>query len=446
MFERVHVAAFSLLLVVACARPSEPPADTPVEPTGLWPTPGGAFVAVTGGNWDGRFDVGAVWWIDAGAVAAAVAAADDAGPCTSGEAGEPAVCDVRAFVREDLTRYVPTGAGIPDGREIGTATGLLRLYVPVRDPDGVVWIDLDRSRPGEVEVSCNADAGGRCGRDHLLATTPSGASLASDPVQVVVDPEQPLAYVPHLLDGTLTLLGLDPVSGPRVEDVESSFFREDPNGELELAGGFAVAVRPCDPEAPSLASRDCTRPTAVASHRYWPGIRNFSVAPGLGALLPGSDRPTLAFDPSLLPARPLTGGVAYVPGTAGTRLLVVSTTPPGLSEIDTGLDETGRPKDELRRTVPVCRNPNHLAVAYGPTGPAIAAVSCYADRQVALVALDTFDVVATVEVGAGPNHVVFDPDHGWLWVANTLDDSLTIIGADASQPGYLSAIARLVSP
>ncbi len=441
-------AAVLAVAVAACGGRPRPPKDRPVQPTGLWLAPGGNYLAVTGGNWDERYETGAVWWIDGARIAAAVEAILDGGlpdPCARSDDGVP-VCDVSAYVRSDLTRFVPTGAGIPDGREIAPGTGLLRLYVPVRDPAAVVWIDLDASVPGDEQVACNAGPDGACGPDHVVDATPGGNRLASDPASVVADPAAGVAYVPHLLDGTMTLLGLDPVSGPSVADVEGSFFREDPSGDLGLAGGFAVAVRPCDPEAPPLASRDCTRPTAVASHRYWPGFRNFSVAPGLAALLPGSDRPVLAFDAEFFEPRPLTGDVAYVPGTAGQRLLVVSTTPPGLSEVDTSLDATGRPVDRLRRTVPVCRNPNHLVVAGGAVAAPVAAVSCYGDDRVDLVDADTFAPLATVDVPGGPNHMAYDADHGWIWVASTLSDTLTVIDADATRPTYLRAVARFGPP
>src|SRR5690606_25873188 len=105
--------------------------------------------------------------------------------------------------------------------------------------------------------------------------------LPPDPSRVMVDDGGfRFAYVPHLREGALSLLSLDGERGPELTTVVTNFFQEDPFG-LALSGGFAVAARPCDPADPPVESRDCTRPILYATHRFWPGTRTFTVAPGL---------------------------------------------------------------------------------------------------------------------------------------------------------------------
>ncbi len=431
-----------LLAAAGCTAGDLPPADALRLPVGVGRVPGTDWLLVSGGNLDEAHSRGALWLLD---LAPVLAALDDpaatSGACRTGDApGDPLECDASALVAAERTVYVPTGAGnvaVDPGPSVQPA----RAYVPVRDPAGLVWMELD-TRADPPRIDCGQGPDARCGADHLVDRTPGGSALAADPVNVALDLEFGFAFLPHLRDSTLTLLALRP-AGPEVVDVESKFYRPDPQEELDLVGGFAVARRPCDPKAPPLASRDCTRPTLVTSHRVWPGFRNFSVAPGLAVLQPGSDRAVLGFDPELGSRRPYSGDLAYEPGSDGERLLMVHTTPPGISRIDTSLDETMRPRDAVMATLPLCRNPNMLELATPDAGAPLAFVSCFGDDEVAVIDLDRFEQVGRVPVAEGANELLWLPDAGVVLVVGTRAHSLSLIGADPSRAGFLREVARI---
>ncbi len=430
---------------------ADPPVDGLRHPTGLAITPDDRWLLITGGNWDLAQSGGAVWALDLAQLEQGILDPVDPGsrPGDGQACGRneddvgPMDCDAGALIDGRATVFLGTGAGNV-GVDQPKTDGQLRLLIPVRDPASVTWIDVSIVA-GQLTLECGQGEGRTCDPSHQIRRLNSNddTAIPADPANILVDREARYAYVPHLIDGGLSLIALDGQAGPELTDIESGFFREDPFEDIEIAGGFAVARRICDPALPLAGSQDCERPYLFASQRYWPGTREFTVAPGLDVIQGRSETALLGFDAEQVELRPFMGDLEFEDPETGESLLIVHTTPAGISRVDTSLDDAGRPRSELRATVPVCRNPNMLDVVRIPGREALAFVSCYGDDEVAVVGLGSFKLVANIPVGDGPNELVEDLSRGWLYVANTQGNTISVIGVDPGRVGYLEEIARI---
>ncbi|HEY8375983.1 MAG TPA: hypothetical protein VIK91_05815, partial [Nannocystis sp.] len=274
--------------------------------------------------------------------------------------------------------------------------------------------------------------------------------LPADPARIFVDTGFRFAYLPHLTGARMTLIALDAEYGPTITDItttEEKFFL--PPGEFgsgTLAGGFAVAQQACRPgDAAPPSTQNCERPLLYASQRFWPGLRRFTVETGLDRLTwsSGSEKLLLAVNPSEADDRPFMGDIEFIEPTVGDRLLAVHTTPPSLSLIDTSLGPDGEPLVQPIDSVPLCHNPNILAVHRPADGEPMAFVSCYSADAVAAVALGSFTVVATIAVDDGPNELVVDAPRRRLYVVHTLASTIGVVDLDPRSPRYLEMVARV---
>ena len=244
-------------------------------------------------------------------------------------------------------------------------------------------------------------------------------------------------------ESAITLIALDAEYGPKITDVESDFYRSDPVNGNTLAGGFAVAQRACDPADPPIDTRGCTRPMLYTTHRFWPGLRVFTVFAGRDTIIPGDDTLLVGVNPTQSADRPFMADLAFEDPEKGERLLVVHTTPPSLSLVDTRLDDDKKPINRQIATVSLCRNPNVMAIHRPVVGERLALISCYSDDQVAVVGLGAFQVISTIEVDDGPNELVVDEARRRLFVVNTLASSVDIVELDRLSPDYLRVVARV---
>lgn len=349
-----------------------------------------------------------------------------------------AECDPARLIARERAVQLPSGAGnialdLPAGPD-----GPWRLLVPSGLERRLSWVDVRREGPGIV-MDCGQDAQGLCASEYQVANLPPDAARISvDPLGARV------AYLPHLLGGAFTLLDLDGDVGPEVAQSREDLLVESTS--TQFFGGFAATARPCDPAAAPRSTQGCTRPLVYVTQRFWPGIRTLAVNLGLRQLVgfgAGLGSTQLQdIDKKLLGDRPLTGDLAFE-DAAGERLLLVHTTPPALSRIDTSLDPAGDPRNAEIATLPLCRNPNLLALHQPPGDEALAFVSCYSDAQIAVVALATFTAVATLDVEAGPNELVVDAARRKLYVVQTVASSVAVIELDPRAPAYLRRIARV---
>jgi hypothetical protein len=450
-----------LALVLACLGASacgEDPALAPLDrlllPSGLAQSPDGRWLFVTNSNFDRTRNGSALLALDLELLEAGIAAPRSAGepldaahPCRDHAVDARIECDPALAIDASLGVRMPSGAGNIAVDRPGGEQGPLRLLIPTRLEPSVVWVDVFGEGFGADEglrFDCGQAEDRYCDRVHRID------GVADDPSRLSVDDRGfRFAYLPHLLGQTLTLILLDGERGPEIVDVEEEFFRLDELFDSDLGGGFAVIQRACDVESDNApaSSNECTRPYLIASQRFWSGVRTFRVAPGLNAVVPGADIEVLGPNLEAAEPKPLMGGMTFEDPERGERLLVVHTTPPALTRIDTSLDENKNPNFEVVDTVGLCTNPNLVAVwrpsEHGQPGPELALVSCYGVDQLAVVDLGVFAIVRTITLGDGPNELLVDAARRWLLVANTAESSISIVDLDITRPSYLSELATL---
>jgi hypothetical protein len=417
------------------------------QPTGLAVSPSQPVLLVTNGNWDRTQLSSTLMVVDLEALFTELARPGAAGeatrPCRRVAEDDATIeCDETAFIDPDRTVRLGTGAGNiamdrPGGRE-----GPLRLLVPTRSPASITWIDV-LSGDAQPRLDCGQDEAGICGEDHQIVASPE-ERLPGEPARVEVDDQGArFAYVPHLLGGSLSLLTLDGERGPELTDVEDEFFRTGPFEDEELAGGFGVASRRCDPARPSAESRECERPFLYTTQRYHPSIRELTVAQGLDLILPGREVTVLGLNPQVVVGRPFMGDLAFEDPAVGDRLLVVQATPPGLVRVDTSLDDEDHPVDTMQAVVPLSDGPNVLAVHRPEGGEALALVACGTAQRLAVVGLGSFREVASVPVGAGAYEVVVDEARLQAYVSNPGEDTISIVSLDPQSPLRFREWARI---
>lgn len=461
MARAVHCCLIAGLL--ACGRgEAEPPDPQALRlPTGALLAPDGGWLFVSNSNLDLGVLASTLVVLDLRALDRAFAEPpQEAGaelssgaPCRVAEAmsegsvndGQDVVeCDERFFIQRDHTVRLANGAGnialdLPTGDE-----GPWRLLVPSSLDRAVTWVDVVRDAGG-IEVECGQDGEGECDAAHrMLRLGDTGARLPGDPARIFVDDGAfRYAYLPHLIGDRMTLVALDAEYGPKITDIAQGFFRADIDDQGPFAGGFSVVQRPCDPADPPAATVGCTRPLLYVSQRFWPGVRMFSVETGRDALLSLGIYSLIRVNPYETADRPFMGALQFEDPESGERLLAVHTTPPSLSLIDTRLGPTGTPINDPIASVPLCENPNLLAVHRPQEGERMAFASCYSDDQVAAVALGSFDLVAVIDVDDGPNELVVDEARRKLYVVHTLAGTIGVVELDRGSPRFLHMIRRI---
>jgi DNA-binding beta-propeller fold protein YncE len=431
-----------LVLLVACGPQLPPPTlDDLRQPTGIALAPDGRHLYVTNGNWDQNEQGGAILALALASLDAALSGDPD-GNCRRDAGLDAFVCDAK--------RMIVRGSGVRLGSGVGNVAidrpsgELVRVLTVTRIDPAVVWLDVDEGPKGP-RFDCGADPDGTCDDVHTIVAAPDrpDLELPSNPSRVAVDTTgYRFAYVPQLLGGSLSLVALDGEFGPELADVVDDFYHADPFDGTDFAGGFGVASRPCDPADPPAGARDCTRPFLYTSQRFYPSVRRFGVAPGLDVLLPGDESIVPGLNPEAVESVPYMGDVAFE-DPSQARLLAVETSPAGLLRIDTSVGDDRDPVDRLVGTVPLCEQPNALAVYRPGEGEALALVSCFGEGSLAVIGLGSFRLVAEIELGDGANEIAVDSAKARAFVANTRDDSISVVGLDPHQPGYLRELARI---
>ncbi len=453
--------ALAVLLGCNSGEPTPPELQELRLPTGALLTPDGAWLMVTNSNLDQREDASTLVAIDLKLLDEALLATpllpestpSAAHPCrrTADDDVAPRECETRWFIAPKHALRLPSGAGnIALDRPSGTDAPL-RLLIPSGIAQTITWVDVVPADDG-LRLQCGQIGGGDCDPVHVLeylGNRPEQARLPPDPARIFIDNGGfRYAYLPHLKgvkdgESAITLIALDAEYGPKITDVESDFYRSDPVNGNTLAGGFAVAQRACDPADPPIDTRGCTRPMLYTTHRFWPGLRVFTVFAGRDTIIPGDDTLLVGVNPTQSADRPFMADLAFEDPEKGERLLVVHTTPPSLSLVDTRLDDDKKPINRQIATVSLCRNPNVMAIHRPVVGERLALISCYSDDQVAVVGLGAFQVISTIEVDDGPNELVVDEARRRLFVVNTLASSVDIVELDRLSPDYLRVVARV---
>lgn len=460
MSRHLHGACLgaALLLLGAGCGTNDPRAaalDALRLPTGAALDPGGGWLFVVNSNLDQRETSATLVALDLDAVDEGLASPLAAGaetsrsrPCRKGSEGGPTECAAHHLIDPKASVRLPSGAGnIGVDRPFGD-DGIARLLIPASLERAITWIDVDAGGR-DLEVECGQDLESACDDAHTLThrfNDPDSTPLPLDAARIEIDTQGfRYAYLPHLTGAVMSMVDLSGVGGPEISEIEGDFFRPDPYAEksdTEYAGGFAVAQRPCDPEHPAAITLECARPHLFVSHRFWPGLREFTVAVGADVVLARGDLAYIDINPGVVDDRPYMGDLAFE-DESGERMLMVSTTPPFLLRLDTSLDDEGEVKATVIESVALCRNPNVLALDRPEGGEAFAYVSCYSDDQIAAVALGSFQVAATIDVGDGPNELVIDAERRRLYVVETLGGAVAVIDIDRASPRQHDVIARI---
>jgi hypothetical protein len=126
----------------------------------------------------------------------------------------------------------------------------------------------------------------------------------------------------------------------------------------------------------------------------------------------------------------------------GNRLFAVQTNPGGLSYVDTSLDSRGQTRDQSAGLVELCAQPTTLALFSDPSNE-FAAVTCYSTDELFVVDLGGVRVVANVRVGKGPHPMAVDRARQFIYVANTLDKTISVVDIAPTRPTRFSEVARI---
>ena len=448
----------ALLLACNSGEPEPPQLQRLRLPSGALLTPDNDWLLVTNSNLDQREDASTLVAIDLKQLDAALAAPPLAAgatptlsrPCrrtADDDVIAPLECDAAQLIARKHAIRLPSGAGnIALDRPAGES-GPLRLLIPSGIARRVTWVDIAPDGLGGLDFDCGQLGEGDCDPGHVLeylGNRPAQDRLPPDPARIFIDRGGfRYAYLPHLLGSAITLIALDAEFGPKITDIESDFYRADPINNNTFSGGFAVVQRACDPADPPAVTRDCTRPMLYTTHRFWPGVRTFTVRTGQDTIIPGGDQALVGVNPTQSADRPFMADLEFEDPATGERLLVVHTTPPSLSLVDTRLDDESDPINRQLATAALCRNPNILAIDRPPAGERLALVSCYSDDQIAVVGLGAFKVIATLEVDDGPNEMVIDDMRRRLYVVNTLASTVDIVNLQRASPEFLKVTARI---
>jgi hypothetical protein len=428
-----------------------------------------------------------------GAVGAAVS---DAAPCRR-IAGLPQAveCTEEPFIAAETTARVGSFSTVLrawDHRTIAAKEAdpsgyALRLFFPVRGDPSVSFVDVEGGLSGEplaIRCDASADRPELCALDdrtRFLRGDREIRRIAREPNSIFISDR--LAFVTHNDVPEVTLIGLyglhneytkqdtfDPFAPARpiVLDIQRLF------GTASFIGGYGIAQRPCDPgdlDGDGLADNAakatyvdgvaCARPLLYAANRREGSIVRFSV----GRITPAGaekcvdvadlDQPGAILCEDRLQLLDSLFIAGYDPGTTGTvnlgalafsrdgdALYVVQSNPGALVRVDTSLDDRGETRDITTGIVELCSRPTAM-VAFQDGASELAAVSCYSSGAIFIVDLVTMQVVDQIFAGAGAHEMVHDPRRGFLYVANTLDATISVIDVAPHRPTRFSHVARI---
>ena len=270
-----------------------------------------------------------------------------------------------------------------------TATSKFHLFVPARDDDSLVVLDVHATTP--TTIDCNPEAiSGVCGSDHRIAALNGVFPVGDDPIAVALSASPDGRRRVHIAaanNGYVTLMDYDPHEQPiqlRALD------------QASLPGGLnSIVVSP-------LSQRTYISTTKTAA------IQTYRVDPG-----PSTDKPWIMVqEPAIvLPASGLADyGRGLVFSSDYSRLYVAWRSPAALDILDVVPDATGRPSNRLVDTIVLGRQPSGLAVApTGPNGRDLVYVSCYSDDAIWVVDPVLRAPVARIAMRLGVHETGLDP-------------------------------------
>jgi hypothetical protein len=407
---------------------------------------------------------------------------------------------------EDFVTQMDASVHEPNGRPRLWAPvrgGPSITYIDIEDgPNGSPDFACGQAKTADGEY----DDEGRCSdrfRLTHLRNNEELLALTREPYTILVDEYVPeddtlqgyrYAYVAHSAGGALTLVDLDGLGGPSasnaptrpaIVDMQAVFL---PVGGTTSPGGFGLAVRPCSTEPPGEDNRPkapsitlgCERPLVYGSLRFELTMTSFTI----GKIEPPDVDPatmdgecfnadgstngpfcagpedlgepcTIVCEPRVVASRPFrpaavdprnpTSAAAFgdlvFADDSGDKLYAVQTNPGALLEIDTSINIDGETLDiPGGPPIELCTEPSHLEL-WEEAGLAFA--SCFRAALLYVVDLRSRRVIETIQTATGPADVLVDPNRKKLYLANSLEASVSVIELDSTRPFYLREIARI---
>lgn len=416
MVARRTTLLLATLLLSACDLSGDaPPLGRISFPAGLAVSPSGDHLFVVSSNFDLRYNSGALHTYDADLL---IAKLDElCGPLTATGREDCGVLPVED-ARTDLSNVsieqleglllseVLVGSYVDGVALTPRADGGMRLFLPIRSDANLTWVDVNDA--GQLDCGegfFGPDGRTRCLDDHRRADESVGndrsESLPTDPVAVSVGQ---LADIRAGVDGRYVLLAHrggsvslfldDDATGPRYLD---SFV----SGAEELVD---VAVQPRTGNAWITSARDrLVDRVGVAVDESDP-TRSFLAAAG-SLTLGDVDTGSLTFGDTRV--------VRFDPRADVDRAYVLGRRPRGLYIVDT--NDTAAGELPVRDIIPVGLGPSRLDVVDFPAeGRTLAFASCYDDRSVWIVDVDSGELVGIGRNVGGAFELAVrqDPDTG----------------------------------
>lgn len=413
----VGALVLSLGALSGCPASSDevrPPGDAFFFPTGLAITPDEGSLFILNANSDLRYDSGTIAVVDLERVEALLTPWF-AGDLPSGD------CEVDSGIAHTLicneAEAVVSDGAVRTGNfatEVGVQElddGTYRVFAAVRGDPSLTWLDYDATAK-------NLECGGsgpipRCDKEHRLTSMRGDdeiGRMASEPFGLLVDSVGGFVVLAHLTQGAVSLASA-PTNGdaPVLSDGLGNVFDRDPQTRVSSALGAAARVAGGRVYVTSrseervqmftVARVDPKFPTLVPSEFFF-----------LRGVAPSDDARGIRF------------------GAGGDRAYIVNRSPAMLQVLDTSLDETGVPRNELIKAVEICANASNLAVANATEdrGERVY-VTCFRNGQVWAVDPEAGTVEAIIDVGQGPQSLAIAQDRGLLFTTNFLEDTMAVI-------------------
>ncbi len=348
----------------------------------------------------------------------------------------------------------------------GTPSGRLRIFATVRGDPSITWIDFDE--PTGSMACGSTDAYPRCSPEHRLTRLRNDVNLESippEPFYLYVDGDSENVFAAHLTSGAVTLADAprDEGSMPVVHDINQNFWA--PVGSLGLVGAVGIAARtPGNPNGlVYVSSRQEARVTAirVAEAPLVPAgqcitgadcAAGYSCDPGDRLCHKTDGRPWKALSRVLAFFFDGIGGggfsadsraLAFAPD--GSRMYLVTRTPPSLKVFDTTLDDTNLPKNDLVGLIEICDQPAALTLANFGRGLRVI-VPCFLTGQIWVIDPATLTIEATEDVGKGPTAVSVSTSRKRMYVANYAEDTLSVLDATPGARTENRMVLRIGTP
>ena len=411
-------------------------------------------------------------------------------------------CIEEAFVEADATVQFGNFPGPPTTWDVDPDDDEAVLLIPVRGDPSITYVELTGDPDATPVFSCEQSGTGegalRCGDNHRLRfvrNEPDQRRLSREPFRVVVspDPKRKLAYVSHQGDPDMTLIDLEYEPAPRscsstaecmidagetcsggvcVREVVRPAIIHQANilglfgAPITFQGGFGIAERPCSLDNAPNATLGCERPLVYGAMRWAKELRTFTAITNK----PGEDEQStcinagdttvggIVCDFQAEPLRSITVAglsTAEVPlsssrpiladagfSRTGDELYVVQSNPGGLLRIDTSIGDDGETVDISAGQVEVCSQPTTLAI-YDDGQVEYGIVTCYRSGEIFIVDLAQLTVVGLSRGGIGPDAIAIDLAREAVYIANSLDATVSVIDMDPRNPARFTQIARI---